>query len=45
MVRASIPDTYFSIPARLPHKGRTVKGFISVDNDDDQLTFTPEVNQ
>jgi hypothetical protein len=39
-VRASIPDTYFSIPARLRLRGRTVRGFVSVI--DEEFTFTPE---
>ena len=53
-VRASIPDTYFSIPARLRYRGKTVKGFISqvsnfrpdyTDNPDaGELSFTPEAN-
>jgi len=49
MVRASIPDTYFSIPARIRFKGSTVRGFITVDTDtpDDnefsgELQFFPE---
>ena len=40
MVRASVPDTHFSIPARLRVDGRTVRGFVSYIND--ELTFTPE---
>lgn len=45
VVRVSIPDTYFSIPARLRIAGRTVKGFVSVDDTDSgtsRFTFTPE---
>lgn len=45
IVRCSIPDTYFSIPARLRFAGRTIKGFISVqdaDTDTARYTFTPE---
>jgi len=42
-VRASIPDTYFSIPARLrDSKHGTVKGYLSID--DGEFTFTPEAN-
>jgi hypothetical protein len=41
VVLASIPDTAFSIPARLKFKGKTIKGFISSDN---IFTFTPEAN-
>ena len=41
VVRASIPDTYFSIPARLRFAGRTVKGFLTLDNGEWQ--FTPDV--
>jgi hypothetical protein len=42
IVRCSIPDTYFSIPARLRYRGRTVKGYIS--QIDDKLTFTPDAD-
>ena len=42
IVRASIPDTFFSIPARLRIHGRTVRGFVSVDVDANEMTFTPE---
>ena len=46
-VRCSIPDTYFSIPARLRIKGRTVQGYLSIDTSgpsdaDAFVTFTPE---
>ena len=44
-VRCAIPDTYFSIPARLTYKRQTIKGFISVqdaDTDTARYTFTPE---
>ena len=41
IVRASIADTYFSIPARLRHAGKTIQGFISVDTEADMFTFTP----
>lgn len=45
VIKVSIPDTYFSIPARLRIKGKTVKGFVSVvdaDTDTARFTFTPE---
>ena len=41
-VRLSIPDTYFTIPARLHHRGRTIRGYVSVDNG--EYTFTPEAD-
>ena len=41
-VRVSIPDTYFSIPARLRYRGKTWKGFVSVLNGSEHYTFTPE---
>ena len=34
-----IPDTYFSIPARLKAHGKTVAGFVG--SDDGTYTFTP----
>jgi hypothetical protein len=45
--RASIPDTYFTIPARITVKGKTVKGFLSygyfVETDEEkELQFKPE---
>ncbi len=45
VVRCSIPDTYFTIPARLRYKGKTIKGFISIQDPDTEtarFTFTPE---
>jgi hypothetical protein len=43
-IRASIPDTYFSIPARLRTVDRgTVKGYLSLD-DNGEYTFTPDAN-
>ena len=45
VVRVSIPDTYFSIPARLRISGKTIRGFVSVqnaDSDEARYTFTPE---
>lgn len=40
VVKASIPDTFFSIPARLKYKGKSIRGFISVQ--DEEFTFMPE---
>ena len=49
IVRAGLPDTFFSIPARLRVAGRTIRGFVSVDTDmgdgEQELTFTPENRQ
>lgn len=42
-VRASIPDTYFTIPARLRHAGKTVRGYLHSD-DEGALLFTPEAD-
>lgn len=45
VVLCSIPDTYFSIPARLRYRGKTIRGFVSVtepDTDTGRFTFTPE---
>ena len=39
-VRASIPDTFFSIPARITHKKKRVDGFLITD--DGEWYFTPE---
>lgn len=43
-VRASIPDTYFTIPARLRYQGKTIRGFVSSPSDgiEGRLYFTPE---
>ena len=41
LVRASLPDTLFSIPARLGHRGQTLRGFLSV-SEDGALHFTEE---
>lgn len=38
--RASIPDTYFSIPARFTYKGKQYKAFIT--SNEDGLEITPE---
>lgn len=40
LVKVSIPDTYFSIPARLKVKGQTYRGYVSVD--DNGAYFVPE---
>ncbi len=45
VVRVSIPDTYFSVPARFSFRGTTVRGFVSVQDADSETaryTFTPE---
>lgn len=45
VVLCSVPDTYFSIPAKLVHQGRTVRGFISVQDagtEESVFTFTPD---
>uniref|UniRef100_A0A6H1ZP60 Uncharacterized protein n=1 Tax=viral metagenome TaxID=1070528 RepID=A0A6H1ZP60_9ZZZZ len=39
IVRCSIPDTYFSIPARVKVKGRTAKGFITCMEGTFEWTF------
>jgi hypothetical protein len=45
VVKCSTPDTYFSIPARVAIKGKTVKGFITSDDVDGgperEYTFNP----
>ena len=41
IVRVGIPDTYFTIPAHGRVSGRYVRGFVSVDTDANELTFTP----
>ena len=45
IVKASIPDTFFSIPARLRCKGRTIKGFVSKPHDAEEFSFTPDAGQ
>lgn len=42
-ILASIPDTFFSIPARLRYKGKMVVGFVSYA-DEHILTFKPEAD-
>ena len=44
LVRAGLPDTFFTIPARLRHRGQTVRGFLSV-GEDGALHFTEESSQ
>jgi len=39
-IRCSIPDTYFSIPARFRFRGKTYTGFVSVGRNE-ELVFTP----
>jgi hypothetical protein len=47
-VRVSIPDTFFSVPARLRFKGTTVKGFMTRDrigiSDEYAYYFVPEAD-
>jgi hypothetical protein len=45
-VRAGIPDTYYSIPALLRVRGKTVKGYLSspYDGEEGVLYFTPEAD-
>jgi hypothetical protein len=39
-VRAGIPDTFFSIPAIVRYRGKTVRGFLTCD--DGTYVFTPD---
>ena len=41
-IRASIPDTYFTIPARLRFNGRTIQGYLT--SDEGELYFTPKAD-
>ena len=41
-VTVSIPDTAFSGPARLHYRLKTIKGFVSIDTEQEEFTFTPE---
>lgn len=41
-VRAGIPDTFFSIPARLRYRGRTIAGFLTCT--EGTWEFTPEAD-
>lgn len=43
VVICSIPDSAFTIPARLKWKGRTIKGYLSSFSDA-TLAFTPEAS-
>lgn len=43
IVRAGIPDTAFTVPARLRYRGRTVRGYIA-GADDGELDFRPEAS-
>jgi hypothetical protein len=40
VVRCSVPDTYFSVPARARLNGKTVRGFLSAADGGTSLTFT-----
>jgi hypothetical protein len=42
VVRCSVPDTYFSIPARLRIRGKTVRGFICYHGEPREIAFFPE---
>jgi len=47
VVACKCPDTFFSIPARLRFRGRTIAGFVSIadaDSDVARFTFTPEAD-
>lgn len=44
MIRAGIPDTYFSVPATARVNGRYVAGFITIDSKD-ELRFHANVTQ
>jgi len=43
-VRAGIPDTWFTIPARLRYRGRTVRGFVTLCTVREQLIFIPDAD-
>lgn len=45
VVVASIPDTFYSIPAVLQYKGKRIRGYLSVLFDTDYLTWTPEATE
>ena len=38
-VRVSIPDTWWTIPARMRVRGKTYQGYVSIENG--ELQFTP----
>ena len=42
-VHASIPDTYFSLPARMKANGKTVRGYLTTD-DGREWCFQPEAD-
>ena len=47
VIRCKCPDTAFTIPARLRFRGKTIAGFISIqdpDTDTARFTFTPEAD-
>ena len=46
IVRCGIPDTHSSIPARMMFRGKSLKGYVSVDTsvDMERFTFTPEAD-
>jgi len=39
--RLGIPDTYFSIPARLSAHGRTITGYVTTTDDGADFEFRP----
>lgn len=43
IVVCGVPDTYFSIPARLVYKHKTVQGFVS--SCEEGFSFTPYANK
>lgn len=43
LVRCGLPDTMFSVPARVMIKGRRVTGFIMIEGE--ELTFTEEKSE
>src|SRR5438093_444388 len=38
----SVPDSFFSIPAALSWRGKTISGFVSQNTDIERLEFTAE---
>jgi hypothetical protein len=40
IVRASVADSFSSIPARLTYRGSVVRGYVALDKS--EFTFTPE---
>ena len=45
VVRCSIPDTYFSIPAIATIKGKRIKGFVASKEENDKPLFTFTANK